>query len=56
MDPQETLKNIKAHADLITSEEPVRMQTLIDMEEALYALRRWIDKGGFIPEGLEDNR
>ena len=56
MDPQETLKAIKAYTNLIQSEDPIRLQTLIDLEETIYNLRRWIDKGGFVPEGLEDNR
>ena len=56
MDPKATLKKIQTYANLIASEDPIRLQTLIDLENAIFDLRRWIDKGGFVPEGLDDNR
>lgn len=56
MDPKVALQNIKAYCAVIVCEDPIRMQTLNELEETIYNLRRWIDKGGFVPEGLKDDR
>lgn len=54
--PNQTLKDIKNYINLIQSEDPIRVQSLIDLEQKIDDLVRWINRGGFIPEGLDDNR
>lgn len=56
MDPNTTLKNIIANCNrvayLADTHEEISRETLAELEEDLYALRRWIDRGGFLPAGL----
>lgn len=56
MDPKTTLQDIKTLINLIQAEDPIRLVSLNELEQKIDDITRWINRGGAIPEGLEDNR
>lgn len=55
-DPKIAIENIKIYCNTIADESDMKLATLIELEETIYNLRRWVDNGGSIPEELSDDR